>query len=78
MTLYPKGYQTYDKSKLKAQLLLSKFRFVDSLSQTTVNDNKSETTQDLKFSAFVYHTGSPCNSQILGEMKIRELQNREF
>lgn len=24
------------------------------------------------------HTGSPCNSRILGEMKIRELQNREF
>ena len=23
-------------------------------------------------------TGSPCNSQIFGEMKIRELQNREF
>ena len=23
-------------------------------------------------------TESPCNSQILGEMKIRELQNREF
>ena len=23
-------------------------------------------------------TGSPCNSRILGEMKIRELQNREF
>ena len=23
-------------------------------------------------------TGGPCNSRILGEMKIRELQNREF
>ena len=23
-------------------------------------------------------TGSPCNSRILGEMEIRELQNREF
>ena len=23
-------------------------------------------------------TGSPCNSQILGEMKIREFQNSEF
>ena len=24
------------------------------------------------------YTGGPCNSRILGEMEIRELQNREF
>ena len=24
------------------------------------------------------NTGSPCNSRILGQMEIRELQNREF
>ena len=28
--------------------------------------------------AQIINTGDPCNSRILGEMKIRELQNREF
>ena len=27
---------------------------------------------------YLISTGSPCNSRIFGEMKIRELQNREF
>ena len=39
---------------------------------------KSFTLEMKLYFQYFLGTGSPCNSRILGEMKIRELQNREF
>ena len=49
-----------------------------SLNQTCAKISCHLALIGLRVQQCILSTGSPCNSRISGEMKIRELQNREF